>query len=105
MIIRRNASSSTEEDYLYRAVISYFRGKGKVVLPFGTTGIAATNLRGGLTVRKGFGLPACLLIIDEIRKEGLRCIDTLLREIMGNEKPFGGKVFIRRGDFRQTSSS
>ncbi|KAG8227508.1 hypothetical protein J437_LFUL002397 [Ladona fulva] len=79
-------------------------------LPFATTGIAATNLRGGLTVHKGFGLSvilnetsisyikrnsneadklrkACILIVDEITmltKEGLRCIDTLLRELMGN---------------------
>ncbi|GBN30867.1 hypothetical protein AVEN_47678-1 [Araneus ventricosus] len=48
---------------------------------------------------------AVLNIIDEITmltKEGLRCIDSLLRDLMNNDKPFGGKVIIIGGDFRQT---
>ena len=48
---------------------------------------------------------ASLIIIDEITtlpKHGLCCIDKLLREVMRNEKPFGGKVFVVGGDFRQT---
>ncbi|GBM27571.1 hypothetical protein AVEN_97085-1 [Araneus ventricosus] len=41
---------------------------------------------------------AVLIIIDEITmltKDGLRCIDSLLRDLMNNDKPFGD-------DFRQT---
>ena len=98
------------------------------MLPFATTGIAATLLKGGRTVHSGFKLPvplldtsvssmrltspeaevlrqASLIIVDEITmldKNGLRCIDKLLHEVTGNDQPFGGKVFIVGGDFRQT---
>ncbi|GBO28101.1 hypothetical protein AVEN_219900-1 [Araneus ventricosus] len=96
------------------------RGKGDIALPFATTGIAATLLKDGRTVHSGFKLPvplldtsvssmrptspeadklrqAVLIIIDEItmlKKDGLRCIDSLLRDLMNNDKPFGGKVII-----------
>ncbi|GBO20469.1 hypothetical protein AVEN_24659-1 [Araneus ventricosus] len=48
---------------------------------------------------------AVLIIIDEITmltKDGLRCIDSLLRDLMNNDKHFGSKVIIIGGDFRQT---
>ncbi|GBN18952.1 hypothetical protein AVEN_38677-1 [Araneus ventricosus] len=48
---------------------------------------------------------AVLIIIDEITmltKDGLRCIDSLLRDLMNTDKPFGGKVIIIGDDFRQT---
>lgn len=48
---------------------------------------------------------ASLILIDEITmlsKHGLRCIDKLLRDIVGKEQPFGGKVCVMGGDFRQT---
>ena len=48
---------------------------------------------------------ATLLIMDEITmlpKHGLRCIDKLLRDIMKTNVPFGGKVLVISGDFRQT---
>lgn len=32
----------------------------------------------------------------------LNAIDQILQEIMTNDKPFGGKVLIFGGDFRQT---
>ncbi|GBL99525.1 hypothetical protein AVEN_68801-1 [Araneus ventricosus] len=50
---------------------------------------------------------AVLIIIDEITmltKDGLRCIDSLLRDLMNNDKPFGGKVIIIGGEFRQILS-
>ncbi|GBM60846.1 hypothetical protein AVEN_179002-1 [Araneus ventricosus] len=46
-----------------------------------------------------------LIIIDEITmltKDGLRCIDSLLRDLINNYKPFGGKIIIIGGDFRET---
>lgn len=99
-----------------------------MVLPFATTGIASTLLKGGRTVHSGFKLPvpitdtsvstmramspdaeilrsAVLIIIDEVTiltKDGLRCIDALLRELNQSNIPFGGKVIVIGGDFRQT---
>ena len=35
-------------------------------------------------------------------KYGLQCIDKLLKEIMNNQEPFGGKIVVLSGDFRQT---
>ena len=37
-----------------------------------------------------------------LTKHGLRCIDNVLKEIMINQQPFGGKVIVVGGDFRQT---
>ena len=114
--------------YLYSTLLSFVRGKGEIALPFATTGIAATLLKGGRTVHSGFKLPvpildtstssmrpnspeaetlrqAVLIIIDEISmltKHGLRCIDQLLRDVMQIQQPFGGKAIVIGGDFRQT---
>ncbi|XP_021964945.1 uncharacterized protein LOC110860200 [Folsomia candida] len=115
--------------FLYTTLLSFVRGRSQVALPFATTGIAATLLKGGRTAHSGFKLEvplsdtsvsglrpsskdadvlrqASLILIDEITmlsKHGLRCIDRLLREVMScKEKPFGGKVIVIRGDFRQT---
>ena len=35
-------------------------------------------------------------------KAVLECVDAILRKIMGNDLPFGGKVILLSGDFRQT---
>lgn len=114
--------------FLYSTLLAFVRGRDQIALPFATTGIAATLLKGGRTVHSGFKLPvpiddtsvslmrlasddakllhnASLIIIDEITmlsKDGLRCIDLLLRDIMKSNNPFGGKVLIVGGDFRQT---
>jgi ATP-dependent DNA helicase PIF1 len=45
-----------------------------------------------------------LIIIDEIiilSKDGIRCIDLVLREVMQSQVPFGGKVVVIDGNFRQ----
>ena len=107
---------------------AFIRGRAQIILPYAITGIAGTLLKGGRTVHCGFKRPvplldtsvssmrpnsadaevlrkASLIIIDEITmlpKHGLRCIDKLLRELMNTEKPFGGKVLVVGGDFRQT---
>src|SRR5258705_12974767 len=99
--------------HLYSILLSFIRGQGKVALPFATTGIAATLLRGGRTVHSGFKLPvplldtsvssmkttspeaenlrqAVLIIIDEVTmltKDGLRCIDALFHDVMNDNRP------------------
>ncbi|UYV63730.1 hypothetical protein LAZ67_2005450, partial [Cordylochernes scorpioides] len=48
---------------------------------------------------------ANVIIYDEATmapKDALRCINNLLKEIMQNEKPLGGKTIVFGGDFRQT---
>ena len=35
-------------------------------------------------------------------KYGLQCFDKLIKEIMNNQEPFGGKTVVLSGDFRQT---
>ena len=92
-------------------------------------GIAATLLPSGRTLHNRFGLPVPLFsnskstiktthfkkieeirntdvfVIDEISsapKHAMRIMDEVLREIMSNDLPFGGKVVLWGGDFRQT---
>ncbi|GBN83043.1 hypothetical protein AVEN_39395-1 [Araneus ventricosus] len=94
--------------FLYSTLSSFILDKGDIALPFATTCIAETLLKGGGTVHSGFKLPvplldtsvssmrptspeayklrqAVLIIIDEITKltkEGLRCIDSPLRDLI-----------------------
>ena len=98
------------------------------MLPHATTGIASDLLIGGRTMHSGFKIPlmlnsqtklnvssssklgknlleADLIIIDEassMRKDALRCINELLKELTQSFEHFGGKVILLGGDFRQT---
>ena len=92
------------------------------------TGIAGTLLIGGTTLHSLFKLPVpinststcsvrpiskhadylrslSLLFVDEasmIPLDALRAIDILLRDITNSSVPFGGKLILLAGDFRQT---
>ncbi|XP_071581098.1 uncharacterized protein, partial [Temnothorax nylanderi] len=98
-----------------------------VILEQSGSGIAATLLPAGKTVHKTFGLPVPLFadssssikiqskeaqylkkidifIWDEAPmapRYALDIIDRTLRDIMSNDLPFGGKIVILGGDFRQ----
>jgi hypothetical protein len=113
--------------FLYETFLSHFRGKSMTILPVASTGIAANLLKGGRTYFSQYKLPvplldnstssmrlsstearnirdAVLLIWDEATmasSHALNAVNRLLREIMGNELPFGGKVLLLGGDFRQ----
>ena len=39
-----------------------------------------------------------------LSSNALRCIDLLLKEVMKGDQPFGGKVLLLSGDFRQTTN-
>jgi len=113
--------------YLYKILISTMLGEGKVVLPVASTGLAANLLPSGRTYHSQYKLPvplvensvssmlltsadaqileADLLIWDESTMaptHALKAVDRLLKEIMQNDIPFGGKVLLLGGDFRQT---
>jgi len=102
-------------------------GRNEVVLPCASTGIAATLLKGGRTYHSLFKLSipihdgarsniranseaarelrsAKLIIWDEVSLtlgHALTAVDILLKDLMKNSKPFGGKVILFAGDFRQ----
>ncbi len=113
---------------VYNTLEALLRSKGYHVAASAWTGIAATLLRGGKTVHSTFKLPVPLnenstssitptsteaarlkdtvmFIIDEasmVSKSALHAIDILLQDITGNRVPFGGKIFVLGGDYRQT---
>ena len=105
------------------------RSKGDVAIAVAFSGIAALLLAGGRTLHSKFKLPLkinettmfgitkrkncamaevirrCKVIIrDEApmaHKNVLECVDRSLKFILDNEQPFGGKVLVLMGDFRQ----
>ncbi|XP_013624774.1 PREDICTED: uncharacterized protein LOC106330933 [Brassica oleracea var. oleracea] len=103
------------------------RSLGEIILNVASSGIAALLLPGGRTAHSRFGIPinvhdftictmtkgsdqaelvqqAKLIIWDEASMMSRHCFETLdrsLRDIMGCNEPFGGKVVVFGGDFRQ----
>ena len=104
--------------------------KKQIAVAVAASGIAALLLRGGRTAHNRFGLGinvhettnchyskqyrcaryqilkrAKLIIWDEATMSSkliVHAVDRALRDIMGNDRPFGGKLVIFGGDFRQT---
>ena len=114
--------------FLYETLIHAVHAQGDIALACAISGIAATLLPGGTTAHSLFGLPlempehgatssikaqesraevlrrAQLIVWDEasmIPKPALDCVDRLLRDITGCDVPFGAKVILLGGDFRQ----
>ena len=114
--------------YLYTFLIHYSKSHNVKVMSSAMTGIAAILLPDGQTAHRTFSIPVpCLdntncrispsslyaeqlrqtnlFIIDEasmLSKHQFEAIDRLLRDIAGNDVPFGGKIVLLGGDFRQT---
>ncbi|CAF4426189.1 unnamed protein product [Rotaria sp. Silwood2] len=87
-------------------------GQGIYVMTVAWTGIAASLLPEGRTVHSRFKLPVPILktSTSSIRPNNeapmapcyaLNAVDILLRDIMNIDAPFGGKIMILGGDFRQ----
>ncbi|RCN35395.1 hypothetical protein ANCCAN_18746 [Ancylostoma caninum] len=116
----------TGKTYLYNAIYNLAVGQRREVLCVAWTGIAANLLPRGRTVNSAFKLNMAdgnrtslmkrqqkearqlmgtdIIIWDEISmapKCALEAVDSLLRDIMQNDRPFSGKLFIIGGDFRQ----
>lgn len=113
--------------YLLNLIIKRAQLKNKTICVGAYTGIAASLLPLGQTVHSLFGLPlkltencasniglhtlraenlrkSTLILIDEcsmIPKNALTCINQLLKDVMRNDKLFGGKTLLFTGDFRQ----
>lgn len=118
----------TGKTHLYNTLTFTLIGDGKKVIFTASTGIAATLLRDGTTYHSRFKIyppitdttcskiqdssydasltrNAEIIIADEVTMmqfHALDAIDKICRKIMKKpEIPFGGKVFVFGGDFRQ----
>jgi hypothetical protein len=114
--------------FLFEALLAATRGEGSIALAVATSGIASLLLPGGTTAHYRFKLPldtkedhasfmslqsdaaqvlkhASLIIWDEApmaHRRNFKAVNTLLQDIMQRrDLPFGGKIFVMGGDFRQ----
>ncbi|XP_010480905.1 PREDICTED: uncharacterized protein LOC104759705 [Camelina sativa] len=121
----------TGKTFLWKLLSAAIRYRGDIALNVASSGIAALLLDGGRTAHSRFGIPinphessvcniargtdlgeliekAKLIIWDEapmMSKYWFESLDRSLRDIMNKEdKPFGGKVIVFGGDFRQVLS-
>ncbi|XP_019433302.1 PREDICTED: uncharacterized protein LOC109340169, partial [Lupinus angustifolius] len=129
-IVRAELPDYEEGPQLHHAVLKHMvhgpRSIGQIVLATATSGIATTLLPGGQTAHSRFKIPlnldsssvysiskqsdlaklitqASAIVWDEalmVNKYALEAIDQTLRDIIGCDAPFGGKVVILGGDFR-----
>ena len=123
-----NAPGGYGKSFLFQCISTDVRSKGGIALCCASTGIAAWNLEGGRTAHSMFKIPidadidstsnvrvqtseaavireANVIIWDEIfnvHQYNIAVVDRLLRDVMGNKLPFGGKVVVFGGDPRQT---
>ena len=124
-----NARGGTGKIYLLNAILAFARSYRSVVSPalaVATSGIAATQLSNGRTFHSCFKAPLCILehsvldisvqtnLANLIRQSEiivwdeapmahrflLEALDRSLRDVMNNERPFGGKSLVLAGDFR-----
>lgn len=103
------------------------RSLGEIAIATATSGIAASIMLGGRTAHSRFRIPiklgdnsicnftkqsgtavllktASLIIWDEValtRRQAVETLDRSLQDIMGCIEPFGGKIMVFGGDFRQ----
>jgi ATP-dependent DNA helicase PIF1 len=118
----------TGKTFLYRALLAKLRSQDKLVVATATSGVAAAIMPGGRTAHSCFKIPltlqesgccsftkqsgtakllqqAALIIWDEAsmtKRQNVEALDNSLRDIMGRSHlPFGGKIVVLGGDFRQ----
>ena len=121
------ASAGTGKTFVSNTIAANIRSRGDIVLCCATSGIAANLFVNGRTMHSRFKIPLnCqkhspltikrqtttaelirktkLIIWDEApmaHKNILFWLDRQLKDIMGNNQPFGGKVLLLCGDFKQ----
>jgi ATP-dependent DNA helicase PIF1 len=118
----------TGKTYIWRALSAALRSKGEIVLTVASSGIAALLIPGGRTAHSRFSIPinideystceigpkdpsaelirrAKLIIWDEapmMHRHCFEAVDRTFKDIMKDKSnPFGGKVVVLGGDFRQ----
>jgi hypothetical protein len=117
----------TGKTFLYKCLIATVCLEGLIVVATATSGIATSIMPGGRTAHLVFKIlikisdgsickfsnqsdtadllrRAALIIWDEVAMSKWQFVETLdrsMQDIMGCELPFGGKVMVFGGDFRQ----
>ncbi|XP_075086514.1 uncharacterized protein LOC142169177 [Nicotiana tabacum] len=122
-----DAPGGTGKIFLYRALLANVRSRDMIALATTTSDVAAIILPGGRTAHSRFDIPlqtsettitnmskqsggaklirkAKFIVWDEApmaRRQTIETVDRSFRDIMDVDEPFGGKVIVFRGDFRQ----
>ena len=119
----------TGKTFLLNTLLAAVRLSGfdKLAIATGSSGICATLLEGGRTAHSRFGLPftpheqstcsicrespeaellrrADFIVWDEVtmaHKHVMEAFDRLMKDLMGNRRPFGGKIILFAGDYAQ----
>jgi hypothetical protein len=125
-----DAPAGSGKTFLFKHLANFVRMNGEICLCLASTGIAAENMQGGRTAHSRFKLPipvledsvcgvklqssdatvireAKLILWDEVFNINRLCIEVVerfLRDLMGNNLPFGGKTIVFGGDPRQIPS-
>ena len=114
--------------FTFATILAAIKSKGHIALATASSGIAGLLLDGGTTAHFRFKIPvenlnadsrchiksqdsnaavlrrAAVILIDEapmLHKHAFEALDRTLRDITGVNAPFGGKVIVCSGDFRQ----
>eukprot|EP00899_Mesostigma_viride_P008532 jgi/Mesvir1/17680/Mv10236-RA.2 len=122
--------AGTGKTTVLNAVMQECARTGREVIPMAFTGVASLQLRGGRTSHFCCGFPLAMelehgsgiskesergraliragaIIVDEVgmmNKNLVHSMDRLLRDLMGKrDEPFGGKLVVFAGDFRQVA--
>jgi hypothetical protein len=117
----------TGKTFLYKKLLSAVRSRNYIALAVASSGVAASLLPGGCTAHSKFKIPLesstetnCsiskqsaladllrmtkLIVWDEapmVNRFTIEALDKVLRDINDCDLPFGGKVIVLGGDFRQ----
>ncbi|KAK9053704.1 hypothetical protein SSX86_024778 [Deinandra increscens subsp. villosa] len=76
----------TGKTVVYKSLLAEVRSRGLIALATTSSGVAANNLPGGRTTHSRFKIQA---------------VNRTLQDIIGVRLPFGGKIMVMGGDFRQ----
>ncbi|KAK9058181.1 hypothetical protein SSX86_023021 [Deinandra increscens subsp. villosa] len=124
---KRDGPGGTGKTYLYKALLAEVRSRGLIALATASSGAAANNMPGGRTAHSRFKIPINLennsmcninkqsgaaevirsskiIIWDEAsmaKRQAIEAVDRTLQDIIGVKLPFGGKIMVMGGDFRQ----